>query len=78
MAGFWGVSLNASTQQPSVFLLKMIILGCEMGGTTILGNPETPIYDNCIGKANIPVTWILWERSLKRFKQTIGHNGITV
>ena len=31
------VSLNGGTQQPWVFLLKMIILGC-FGGTTILGN----------------------------------------
>ena len=29
-----GVSLNGGTQQPLVFLLKMIILGC-FGGTTI-------------------------------------------
>ena len=29
-----GVSLNGGTQQPWVFLLKMIILGC-LGGTTI-------------------------------------------
>ena len=28
------VSLNGGTQQPLVFLLKMIILGC-FGGTTI-------------------------------------------
>ena len=26
-----GVSINGGTQQPLVFLLKMIILGCEMG-----------------------------------------------
>ena len=32
-----GVSLNGGTQQPWVFLLKMIILGC-FGGTTIYGN----------------------------------------
>ena len=31
------VSLNGGTQQPWVFLLKMIILGC-FGGTTIFGN----------------------------------------
>ena len=31
---FLGVSLNGGTQQPWVFLLKMIILGC-FGGTTI-------------------------------------------
>ena len=31
------VSLNGGTQQPWVFLLKMIILGC-FGGTTIYGN----------------------------------------
>ena len=34
-----GVSKNGGTQQPWVFLLKMIILGC-FGGTTILGNPH--------------------------------------
>jgi len=32
-----GVSINGGTQQPSVFLLKMIILGC-FWGTTIFGN----------------------------------------
>ena len=32
--GHMGVSLNGGTQQPWVFLLKMIILGC-FGGTTI-------------------------------------------
>ena len=32
-----GVSLNGGTQQPCVFLLKMIILGC-FGGTIIFGN----------------------------------------
>ena len=32
-----GVSLIGGTQQPWVFLLKMIILGC-IGGTTIFGN----------------------------------------
>ena len=32
------VSLNGGTQQPLVFLLKMIILGC-FGGTPIFGNP---------------------------------------
>ena len=34
-----GVSKSSGTQQPWVFLLKMIILGC-FGGTTILGNPH--------------------------------------
>ena len=38
---FWGVyievSKNGGTQQPWVFLLKIIILGC-FGGTTISGN----------------------------------------
>ena len=32
-----GVSLNGGTQQPLVFLLKMIILGC-LGGIPIFGN----------------------------------------
>ena len=32
-----GVSINGGTQQPWVFLLKMIILGC-FGGTPIFGN----------------------------------------
>ena len=36
-----GVSKNGGTQQPWVFLLKMIILGC-FGGTPIFGN--THIY----------------------------------
>ena len=36
-----GVSLNGGTQQPWVFLLKMIILGCEMGVPPF---KETPIY----------------------------------
>jgi len=31
------VSINGGTQQPWVFLLKMIILGC-FGGTPIFGN----------------------------------------
>ena len=35
----YGVSLNGGYQQPWVFLLKIIILGC-FGGTTILGNPH--------------------------------------
>jgi len=35
-----GVSLNGSTQQQWVFLLKMIILGCEMGVPPF---KETPI-----------------------------------
>ena len=34
-----GVSKSSGTQQPWVFLLKMIILGC-FGVTTILGNPH--------------------------------------
>ena len=34
-----GGSKNGGTQQPWVFLLKMIVLGC-FGGTTILGNPR--------------------------------------
>ena len=33
------VSKNGGTQQPWVFLLKMIILGC-FGGTTIYGNTQ--------------------------------------
>ena len=33
--------VNGGTQQPWVFLLKMIILGCEMG---IPPFKETPIY----------------------------------
>ena len=51
---FWGVymdvSKNGGTQQPWVFLLKMIILGC-FGRTTIFGNihieviPYYPIID---------------------------------
>ena len=36
-----GVSLNDGTQQPWVFLLKMIILGCEMGVPPF---KETPIW----------------------------------
>ena len=34
---YLGVSQNGGTQQPWVFLLKIIILGC-FGGTTIYGN----------------------------------------
>ena len=34
---YMGVSINGGTQQPLVFLLKMIILGC-FWGTTIFGN----------------------------------------
>ena len=37
MKGHMDVSENSGTQQPWVFLLKMIILGC-FGGTPILGN----------------------------------------
>ena len=37
LIGDMGVSLNGGTQQPWIFLLKMIILGC-FGGTTIFGN----------------------------------------
>ena len=33
------VSINGGTQQPWVFLLKMIILGC-FGGTPIFGNTQ--------------------------------------
>ena len=38
-SGYFGGSLNGGTgtQQPLVFLLKMIMFGC-FGGTTILGN----------------------------------------
>ena len=32
-------------QTHRVFLQKMIILGCEMGGTTILGNPHISFMD---------------------------------
>ena len=35
--GHMGVSENSRTQQPWIFLLKMIILGC-FGGTPIFGN----------------------------------------
>ena len=35
------VSINGGTQQPWVFLLKMIILGC-FGGTPIFGNTQIP------------------------------------
>ena len=38
---YMGVSLNGGTQQPLVFLLNMIILGC-FGGTTIEGNTHIP------------------------------------
>ena len=39
------VSENGGTQQPWVFLLKMIILGC-FGGTTIYGNTHIfPDFD---------------------------------
>ena len=45
----WGVSLNGGTQQPWVFLLNLIILGC-FGGTIILGNihiyPRSPRKDH--------------------------------
>ena len=38
----WGVSYNGGfPQQPWVFLLKMIILGCEMGVPPL---KETPIW----------------------------------
>ena len=40
---FVGGSLNGGTQQPWVFLLKMIILGC-LGGTTIEWNTHIYIY----------------------------------
>ena len=36
-----GVSKNGGTQQPWVFLLKMIIFGCEMGVPSL---KETPIW----------------------------------
>ena len=36
----YGCFLNGGTQQPWVFLLKMIILGCEMGVPPF---KETPI-----------------------------------
>ena len=54
-----GVSKNGGTQQPWVFLLKMIILGC-FGGTTILGN--TRIFWGSIG--------IWMSRALKSFVWT--------
>ena len=38
-----GVSCNGGTQQPWIFRLKMIILGCEMGVPPFL---ETPISIN--------------------------------
>ena len=38
-----GGSYNGGTQQPWIFLLKMIILGC-FGGTTIFGNTHIYIY----------------------------------
>ena len=41
---YMGVSLNRGTQQPWVFLLKMIILGC-FGGTTISGNTHLYTYN---------------------------------
>ena len=44
----WGVSLNGGTQQPWVFLQKMIILGC-FGGTTIFGNPHMSKNHVCSG-----------------------------
>ena len=47
-----GVSLNGGTQQPWVFLLKMIILGC-FGGTPIFGS--TPIY-SCLNLSI--VSWL--------------------
>ena len=42
LPSYMGVSKNSGTQQPLVFLLNMIILGC-FGGTTILGNPHIGI-----------------------------------
>ena len=39
-----GVSKNRGTQQPWVFVLKMIILGC-FGGTTIFGNIQINIHN---------------------------------
>jgi len=36
---YMGISKNGGTQQPWVFLLKMMILGC-FGCTTIFGNPH--------------------------------------
>ena len=38
---YMNVSENGGTQQPWVFLLKMIILGCEMGVPPFT---ETPLY----------------------------------
>ena len=38
------VSKNGGTQQPWVFLLKIIILGC-FGGTIILGNTQIGLED---------------------------------
>ena len=45
-----GVSKNGGTQQPWVFLLKMIILGC-FGGTTLYGN--THICISSAGSFNL-------------------------
>ena len=49
-----GVSINGGTQQPLVFLLKMIILGC-FWGTTILGN--THIYINMLHVFSVTVVY---------------------
>ena len=51
---YMDVSKNGGTQQPWVFLLKMIILGC-FGGTLFL---ETPIYE--WSEMGPPVNLAIW------------------
>ena len=46
------VSKNGGTQQPWVFLLKMIILGC-FGGTPIFGNTLIYVYHERYSKVMI-------------------------
>ena len=58
-----GFSKNRGTQQPWVFLLKMIILGC-FGGTPIFGNPHMIIK-------GFEVKAILYMGSVLRFFQMV-------
>ena len=69
---YMGVSLNGGTQQPWVFLLKMIILGC-FGDTTIEGNTHIHhIYSVVPNQKNI---FPEFERLLRCFR---GHHSASL
>ena len=69
------VSKNGGTQQPWVFLLNMIILGC-FGGTPISGNTHINLHTSSPSKLKSDRRIIPPNAMARRFPREVQHHGL--